>query len=73
MGIIAGQSLHEAILAGLARAVAFGLTKPEDVSFSIQVALDDAGLKVIRMSASDLTKRDAERHAQAVEAALRDE
>lgn len=41
-------TLHDAILTGLARAAASGLTKPADVSFSIQVALDAAGLTVVR-------------------------
>lgn len=41
-------TLHEAIIEGLERAANKGLTKPVDVSFAIQVALDAAGLKVIR-------------------------
>lgn len=41
-------TLHEAIIEGLMRAERHKLTKPEDISVAIQVAIDNAGLKVIR-------------------------
>lgn len=49
-------TLHEAIVAGLERAASKNLTKPSDVAFSIAVAIDEAGLKVIRAAKMDPTK-----------------
>jgi hypothetical protein len=43
-------TLHEAILNGLKLASDKRLTKPDDISFAIQVAIDAASLKVIRTS-----------------------
>jgi predicted secreted protein len=37
-----------AIVAGLARAVSLGFTKPHDIAIAIQVALQNAGLKIVR-------------------------
>lgn len=39
---------YAAIEAGLARAAEFGYSKPTDISAAILVALDNAGLKIVR-------------------------
>lgn len=42
------MNAHEAIIAGLARAAEKGFTKPADIALAIDIALDEAGLRIVR-------------------------
>lgn len=42
------MSIDEAIIAGLAHAEKHQLTKPLDIALVIEVALDNAGFKIVR-------------------------